>query len=144
VVLKLNRTHQLLAYAEDVNLLGDNIDTVNKSTDTLIDASKEVGLEINVEKTKYMLLSHHQKACQDHDIKIANRPFENVAVYIFGKSTNKNLIREDSKRGLNSANVFYHLVQNLLFSRLVSKSVEVRICKDIIYRWFCMGVKLSL
>jgi hypothetical protein len=39
----------------------------------LIDASKEVGLEINIEKTKYMLLSHHQNAGQNWDIKIANR-----------------------------------------------------------------------
>jgi hypothetical protein len=50
VRLKLNETHQLLAYADDVNLLGDNIDTIKKNTETLIDASKEVGLEINVEK----------------------------------------------------------------------------------------------
>jgi hypothetical protein len=49
--------HQLLVYAGDVNLLGDNIDTIKKNTKTLIDVSKEVGLEINVEKTKYMLLS---------------------------------------------------------------------------------------
>jgi hypothetical protein len=60
VGLKLNRTHQLLAYADDLNLLGDNIDTIKKSTEILIDASKEVGLEINVEKTKYMLPSRHQ------------------------------------------------------------------------------------
>jgi hypothetical protein len=51
--LKLNGTHQLLAYADDVNLLGDNIDTIKKIKETLIDASKEVGLEINVGKTKY-------------------------------------------------------------------------------------------
>jgi hypothetical protein len=57
VGLKLNGTHQLLAYADDVNLLGDNIDTIKKNTDILIDASMEVGLEINVDKTKYMLLS---------------------------------------------------------------------------------------
>jgi hypothetical protein len=56
----LNGTHQLLAYADDVNLLGDNIDTIKKNTGTLIDASKDVGLEINVEETKYMLLSRHQ------------------------------------------------------------------------------------
>jgi hypothetical protein len=43
-VLKLNGTHQLLAYADDVNLLGDNIDTINRNTETLIDASKKVGL----------------------------------------------------------------------------------------------------
>jgi hypothetical protein len=46
--LKMNGTHQLLAYADEVNPLGDNIDTIKKNTETLIDASKEVGLEINV------------------------------------------------------------------------------------------------
>jgi hypothetical protein len=51
VGLKLNGTHQLLAYTDDVNLLGDNTDTIKKNRETLIDASKEVGLEINVEKT---------------------------------------------------------------------------------------------
>jgi hypothetical protein len=58
--LKLNGTHQILAYAHDVKLLGDNIDTIKKNTESLIDASKEIGLEINVEKTKYMLLCRHQ------------------------------------------------------------------------------------
>jgi retron-type reverse transcriptase len=72
VGLKLNGTHQLLAYADDVNLLGDNIDTVKKNTETLIDASKEVGLEINAEKTKYMLISRHQNVGQNRDIKIEN------------------------------------------------------------------------
>jgi hypothetical protein len=55
----LNATHQLLAYADDLNLLGDNIDTIKKNMKILIDASKEVGLEINIEKTMYMLLSCH-------------------------------------------------------------------------------------
>jgi hypothetical protein len=51
VGLKLDRTHQLLAYADDVNLLGDNIDTIKKNKETLIDASKEVGLEMKLEAT---------------------------------------------------------------------------------------------
>jgi hypothetical protein len=73
VVLKLNGTHQLLGYADDENLLGDNIDTIKKNMGTLTDASKGVGLEINVEKTMYMLLSRHQNIGQNRDIKMANR-----------------------------------------------------------------------
>jgi hypothetical protein len=69
VGLKLNGTHQLLAYADDVNLLGDNIDTIKKNTKILIYANKEIGLEINVDKTKYMLLSRHQNVGQNRDIK---------------------------------------------------------------------------
>jgi hypothetical protein len=59
VGLKLNGTHQLLVYADDVKLLRDNMDTI-KNTETLIDASNSVGLVVNAEKTKYMLISHHQ------------------------------------------------------------------------------------
>jgi hypothetical protein len=89
VGLKLNGTHQLLAYADDVNLLGDNTDTIKKNTETLIDASKEVGLEINVEKTKHMFISGQQNVGQNLDIKIANRSFKNVTIKIFGDDSIK-------------------------------------------------------
>jgi predicted metal-dependent TIM-barrel fold hydrolase len=49
--MKLNGTYQLLAYADDVNIVGGNIDTVNKNTKVVLDAGKEVGLEVNPEKT---------------------------------------------------------------------------------------------
>jgi hypothetical protein len=55
VGLKLNGTHQLLVYADDMNLLSDNIDATKKNMKTLIDASNEVGLEVNTEKTKYIV-----------------------------------------------------------------------------------------
>jgi hypothetical protein len=81
-----------------VNLLGDNIDAIKKNMEILIDASKEVGLEVNTEKSKYMLLSRHQNAGQNHDIHIAaERYFENMAQFKYlGKTiTNQILIREE-------------------------------------------------
>jgi hypothetical protein len=108
-----------------LSLLGDNIDTINKNTQTLIDASKEVGLEVNVEKTKYMLVSRDQNAGQNLEIKIGNRSFENVSQFkYFGTTgTNQNLIQEEIKRRLNSGNACYHSVQNLLSSPLLSKKM---------------------
>jgi hypothetical protein len=57
----------------DVYLLEDNIGTTKKNIETLIDASKKAGLEVNAKKTKYMLLSRHQNAGQNHDIKILRK-----------------------------------------------------------------------
>jgi hypothetical protein len=134
VGLKLNGIHQLLAYADDANLLGDNIDTTKENTETLIDASKEAGLELNVEKTKYMLLFRQQNVGQNRDIQIANRSFENVShfKYLGMTVTNQNFILEKIKERLNSGNACYHSVQNLLSSWLLSKSLTIRIYKTII------------
>jgi hypothetical protein len=68
VGLKLNRSHKLLIYADDVNLLLDNISRYHKNTETVTGSSEEVGLEVNAEETKYMLLSRHQNAGQNHNI----------------------------------------------------------------------------
>jgi hypothetical protein len=65
-----------------------------------MDASEEVGLEINSEKTECMLQSRHQKSGQNRDIKIANGSFENVSQlrYLGTSVTNQNLIQEEIKR----------------------------------------------
>jgi hypothetical protein len=118
--LKLNRTLQLLAFADDMNLLGCNIDTIRKNTDTLTDVSKVVRLEVTAEKTKYMLLSRHQNARQYCDIKIESRPFENMSTTV----TNQNLFQEEIKRRLNSGNACYHSVQNFLSSRVLAKKLK--------------------
>jgi hypothetical protein len=114
--------------------VGDNIDTINKNTETVIDASKEVGLEVNVEITKYMLVLRDQNAGQIRVIKIGNRSCEHVSQfkYLGMRVTNQNLIQEEIKRRLNSGNACYHSVQNLFPSRLLSKNVKVRIYNTII------------
>jgi hypothetical protein len=81
VGLKLNGTHQLLVYADHVNILRYNIVTMKKNTQFLIDVSKEIGLEVNAKESKYMSLYRHQDVGQNHDIKIDNRWFENVAQF---------------------------------------------------------------
>jgi hypothetical protein len=76
-----------------------------------------------------MLLSHHQNAGQNCDVKIANRCFENVAQfrYLGTRATNQNLIQEEIKRILNLGNACCHSVQNLLSSGLLYKNVKTGI-----------------
>jgi hypothetical protein len=95
--LKLNETHQLLVYADEVNIEGENIDTMKKNTKALLDDSKEVGVEVNPEKSKYMLMSRSQMVGQMLNIKIANKSFEYVARFkYFGTTlTDQNHMQEE-------------------------------------------------
>jgi hypothetical protein len=81
VGLKLNRTHQMLVYADDINLLGDKINTIKKKTDSLTDATKVVDPEVNTEKIQHILITNHQNAGRNCNIKIANTLSENVAKF---------------------------------------------------------------
>jgi hypothetical protein len=122
--LKLNGTHQRLVYADNINILGGSVHAIKKNTETLIVASKEIGLEVNAEKTKYMLMSRNQNAVQDNNIKLDNQSFERVEhfKYLGTTLTNQNSIQEEIKSRLKSGSACYHSVQDLLFFSLLSKN----------------------
>ena len=76
--LKLNGTHQLLAYADDVNILAGSIYTLKENTETLVAATRENGLEVSADKIKYMVMFRDQNAGQNRSVRIDNSTFERV------------------------------------------------------------------
>jgi hypothetical protein len=76
--LKLNGTHQVLAYADDVNILGGSVHAVNKNTEALVAAAKEIGLEVNADKTKNVVMSRDRNAGRNQNIRIDSSSFKRV------------------------------------------------------------------
>ena len=75
--LKLNSTHKLLVYADDVDIIGGSVHTT-KNTKALLDGIKEIGLEVNIDKTRYIVVSRDQNAGLCHSIKTDNSFLEKV------------------------------------------------------------------
>jgi len=75
--LKLNATHQLLGYVDDVNTLGRSIHTTYTQK-ALVVASKKIGQEVNADKTKYKVMFHNQNAGQCHNIQTGFNSFDRV------------------------------------------------------------------
>jgi hypothetical protein len=69
---ELNETYQFLAYADRDDIAGGNIKAVKKDAAALLEVSREVGLEVNSERTKYMVMFRHQNQGQNHNLLIAN------------------------------------------------------------------------
>ncbi|KAJ4441371.1 hypothetical protein ANN_11226 [Periplaneta americana] len=105
-------------YADDVNMLGENPQT----------------MEVNPEKTKYMIMSRDENIVRNGNTKIGNLSFEEVEKFKYQRATltNINYAREEIKHRINMGNVCYYSVEKLLSSSLLSKNLKVRIYKTVI------------
>jgi len=79
--LKLNGTHQLLACADDVNILGGSIHTLKENAEALVAATRESGLEVSADKTKYMVMSGEQNAERIHSVRNDKQNFKMEEVF---------------------------------------------------------------
>ena len=97
------------------------IHTLKENAEALVAATREIGLEVSADKTKYMVMSRYQNAGRIHSVRIDNSTFERFK-YLGTTSTNQNSIAGEIKSRLRSGNACYRSVQNLLSSRLLSKN----------------------
>ena len=131
IFIQLNGTHQLLTYAHD-NISGGSIHTIKKNTEALLVCSKQIGIEVNIDKTKYMVMSRDQNAGRSHNIKIYNNSLKCVEEFKYWETTYQNFIQEGIKNRLKSGNACCNLVRNILSSGLLSKSLMIKIFSTII------------
>jgi hypothetical protein len=110
-----------------------NVHTINENVDTLVVASKEIGVEVNTDKTNYIVMSRYQNAGRRHSMNTDNVSFERVEElkYLGTNLTNQNSIQEEIKSRMKQGNACYHSVQNILCSRLLSKNLKIKIYRTI-------------
>ncbi|KAJ4446503.1 hypothetical protein ANN_13199 [Periplaneta americana] len=132
--LELNGLHQRFVYADDVSILGENPQTIKENPKIILEASKALGLEVNPENTKYMIMYCDQNIVRNGNIKIGDLSFEEVEKfkYLGATVTNINDTREEIKRRINMGNACYYSVGKLLSTSLLSKNLKVRIYKTVI------------
>jgi hypothetical protein len=106
---------------------------MKENSETLLEASRDIGLETNAEKTKYMIMSHPNSG-QNQNIRIANESFESLAKFRFLGTTltNQNDIHDEMKSRFNSGYACYYSAQNIMPSPLISKNLKIKMYKTII------------
>jgi hypothetical protein len=109
--------------------LGGRLRTVKENPVHLVFATKEIGLEVNADKTKYMVMSRDRNAGRDDSVKIKNSSIERVEKfkYLGTTLTDQNTVQEEIKSRLKLGNACY-----LLSSRLLSKNLKTKIYRNII------------
>ena len=112
----------------NVNKLEGSVHTIKEKAEALIVASKEIGLEVNANKTKYMIMSRDQNAGRIQNMRTDIRSFERVEefIYLGTTLTNQNSIQEEIKSRQKPFNAYYYSVQNLLSSSLLSRNLRIK------------------
>jgi hypothetical protein len=130
--------YQLIFYAYDVNILGRSVHTLKKNTDALVVVGVETGLEVDCEKTNCVVMFRDQNAVRSHSTQTDSIPFQRVEGfrYLGTTLTHQTSIREEINSRLKSRNACNHSVHNLLFSRLLSKNINIKIYRTIILPFF--------
>jgi hypothetical protein len=100
----------------------------------IVVATKETGLEVHTDKTKYMIMSRDQNAGRSHCMSVDNSSIERVEEfkYLGTTLTNQNSIQEEIKSRLKLGNAICYSVQNLLFSSLLSRNLKIKVYRTII------------
>ena len=125
--------------------MGGTVHTIEKRTESVFVDSKEISLQVTADKTKYMAMSRDQNAGRSHNKKDSKQFLgKSGSVQIFRNNFDKSKLYSGKiKSSLNSGNICYHSVQNLLYSSLLTKNVKLKIYRTIIVPVVCMGVKLG-
>jgi capsid portal protein len=113
--------------------LGRSIHTIKKNTQALVVARREKGLEGNADN--FIAMPQEQNAGRSHNKKSDNISSERVEEFKYLETTltNQNSLQEEIKSRWKSGNAFYHLVQNLLSSSLLSKNIKIKVCRTTVF-----------
>ena len=108
-------------------IFGGRVYTIKRNAEAVVVAGKETGLEVNVNKTQYMVMSGDQNGSTSHSMKIDNSSFGRMGEfrYLGTALTYQNCIQGEIKSRLKSGNACCHLVQNILCCGLLSKNLYI-------------------
>jgi hypothetical protein len=133
-----------LVYADEVNILGRSVHTLKEDPVALVVASKEPGLQVIADKTKYMVMNRDQNVRRTHRIKMDNNSFARVEEfkyeYLGTTLTDQNSIQEEIESRLKAGNACYYLAKNLLSYRFMQKIKGLDL-QNYKFAWFFVWVK---